>query len=51
VADHNIYKYPKKNAESNLINQIFSHISIPAKSSQEARCLFSGDEGKTQLYF
>jgi hypothetical protein len=40
VVDKNVYKYAKKNAESNLINQIFSYISIPSKSNPIVERIF-----------
>ena len=51
MSDPNANKYPKKNAESNLINQIFSYISIPSKSRNTLLALLEGDEGKGQLFY
>ncbi len=49
--DPNANKYPKKNAESNLINQIFSYISIPSKSRAALLGLLGGDEGKGRVFY
>lgn len=51
MLDHNVYKYPKKNAESNLINQIFSYISIPSKSKNALLRLIEGDEEKAGHFY
>jgi hypothetical protein len=37
-------KYAKKNAESNVINQVFSFISLPAKGRRVVARLLEGDE-------
>lgn len=44
------FKYPKKNVESNVINQIFSFLSAPEKSGKLLLRLL-GSEAKKELFY
>lgn len=45
------FKYAKKNAESNIINQIFSYLSIRAKSEGLVERLLGREDGKVGIYY
>jgi hypothetical protein len=45
------YKYVKKNAESNVINQIFSYLSIRSKSQGIVTRILKGNASKINLYY
>lgn len=44
-------KYAKKNAESNVINQVFSYISLRAKSNKAVSRLLNFSEESISLYY
>ena len=43
--------YPKKNTESNLVNQIFSFVSTPYKSMPTLMKILNQDKTKALYYY